>query len=463
MKYKNALCIYPYKHELKTVGFLPPIGLEYVASAIEDLVESLKVIDLRFEKEPLISFIEKDTDLVLVSHNWDVEEEFVKEVINSIPENITVIVGGRYATEYVNELFADISHIDGIVRGDGEEIAREIVQKGISPDIDGLSFRSNGKITHNKNRGLEPVPNDFYPNRKLRRYKYMVALEGFTSDVQLDLMLGSRGCPYNCKFCDFKFNPLGEKRKWSIRSPESVLSEIKTIKAGVIGFADDIFTADMDWVGRLCDLLIKEGIKKKYAINARLEIAKRPDVLKKMYDAGFMAFLLGIESAHDKTLTSMNKGFNTAKIREYFEVLRQFNFIYHCYFIIGNIGETQDEMMDIVNFSHELGIDTLGLSILRATKYSPLKDMVKEFGDYHIDEGSGKVYSDRISLEELQQIRRNVNASFFTIPVILRIMKKLIIHRLLTVGRVYRIIVFTVKKKIRKVAKKRAMLSAKNF
>jgi hypothetical protein len=88
--------------------------------------------------------------------------------------------------------------------------------------------------------------------------------------------------------------------------------------------------------------------------------------------------------------------------------------------------------------------------------------MVKEFGDYHIDEGSGKVYSDRISLEELQQIRRNVNASFFTIPVILRIMKKLIIHRLLTVGRVYRIIVFTVKKKIRKVAKKRAMLSAKN-
>jgi hypothetical protein len=77
MKYKNALCIYPYKTELKTVGFLPPIGLEYVASAIEDLVESIKIIDLRFEKKPLISFIEKDTDLVLVSHNWDVEE-FVK-------------------------------------------------------------------------------------------------------------------------------------------------------------------------------------------------------------------------------------------------------------------------------------------------------------------------------------------------------------------------------------------------
>jgi len=453
MNYKHVICIYPYKQELKTVGFLPPIGLEYVASAIEDIVKSVRVIDLRYEKQPLSSLISKDIDLVLVSHNWDAEEDFVREIINSIPDNITVIVGGRHATERVNELFEDIPRIDGIVRGDGEEIAREIVQKGISPDIDGLSFRLNTNIVHNKNRKLEPIPSDYYPNRKLRRYKYMVALDEFTSDLQIDLMLGSRGCPYNCKFCDFKFNPLGEKRKWSQRRPESVVAEIKTIGADVIGFADDIFSADMDWVERLCDLIIKERIKKKYVINARLEVAKRPDVLNKMYRAGFMAFLLGIESAHDKTLASMNKGFTTAKVREYFEVLRQFNFIYHCYFIIGNIGETQEEVLDIVNFSHELGIDTLGLSILRATKYSPLRDMLKELDDYHIEEGSGKVYSDKISVEELQQIRRDVNASFFTIPVILRVLKKLIIHRLLTVGRLYRIIVFATKKKLRKIAR----------
>jgi len=458
MKYKNALCIYPYKRELKTVGFLPPIGLEYVASAIEDIVESVKIIDLRYEKKPLSAFIDQNTDLVLVSYNWDAEEEFVKEIINSIPENITLIVGGRYATESANELLRDIPRIDGIVRGDGEEIAKEIVQKGISSDIDGLSFRLSGKIVHNKNRKLNPVPSDFYPDRKLRRYKYMVTLDKFTSDIQMDLMLGSRGCPYNCKFCDFKFNPLGEKRKWSVRTPESVVAEIKTIEADVIGFADDIFTADMEWVERVCDLIIKEGIKKKYVINARLEVAKRPDVLKKMYKAGFMVFLIGIESAQDKTLASMNKGFTTAKVRGYFEVLRQFNFIYHCYFIIGNIGEAKDEMLDIVNFSHELGVDTLGLSVLRATRYSPLKDMLKELDDYHIEESSGRVYSDKISVEELQQIRRDVYASFFTIPAILRVLKKLVIHRLLTLGRVYRIIAFATRKKIGKMAKKRGVL-----
>ena len=454
LKFKNALCIYPYKQELKTVGFFPPIGLEYIASAIEDLLESIKIIDLRYEQKPLLSLIEKNTDLVLVSHNWDAEGKYVKSVIDSIPENITVIVGGRYATERVHELFEEIPRIDGIVRGDGEEIIKEIVQKGISPEVDGLSFRLNGRIVHNKNRRLEPVRSDLYPNRSLRRYKYWVTLDGFTSDIRIDLMLGSRGCPFNCKFCDFKFNPLGEKRAWSVRTPESVVSEIKTIEAGVVGFADDIFTADMDWVERLCDLLLKEGLRKKYIINARLEVAKRPDVLKKMYRAGFMVFLLGIESAQDKTLSSMNKGFTTARVREYFDVLKRFNFIYHCYFIIGNIGETKEEMLGIAKFAQELGVDTLGLSVLRATKFSPLKDMVAGLDDYHIDPESGKVFSENIPLQELQQVRRDVNASFFSIPVILRVLKKLFQHRLLTFGRLYTILAYTARRKMRKMARR---------
>ena len=453
MIFKNALCVYPYKQELKTVAFLPPIGLEYIASAIKDMVDTIKIIDLRYEDRPISAFIDNDTDLALISCNWDVERDFIKDTINSIPESITVIVGGRFATENVSELFETIPRINGIGRGDGEGLVREIVQKGLSPDIDGLSFRLNGRVVHNRNRNLEPVRSDFFPDRSLRRYKYMVKLDKFVSDIQIDFMLGSRGCPYNCKFCDFKFNPLGEKRKWSIRTPESVISELKTIEAEVVGFADDIFTADMDWVGRLCDLIIKEGIKKKYAINARLEIAKRPDVLEKMYKAGFMAFFLGIESAHDKTLASMNKGFDTTKIREYFKVLRQFNFIYHCYFIVGNIGETKAEMFDIVRFAHELGVDTLGLSVLRATKYSPLKEMLKDYGNYHIDRESGKVFSDMMSLEELQQMRRDINASFFTIPQVLRVLKKMIIHRLLTFGRVYAIIIFIARRKMQKIYK----------
>jgi len=458
MHYKHVLCIYPYKEELKTMGFLPPIGLEYVATAIQSLVESVTVIDLRYEQEPFSSFINNSTDLVLISQNWGAERDFAKEIIDSIPEHIAVVVGGRYATENVDELFAYIPRIDGIVRGDGEEIAREIVEKGLSADIEGLSFRSNGTIVHNNTRQLAPVRSDFFTDRKnLRRYRYSVTLDEFDTGIEVDLMFGSRGCPHNCKFCDFNFNPLGEKRKWSIRTPESVVAELKTVSAGFIGFADDIFTADMKWVERLCDLIIQEGIKKKFFVNARLEIARRPEVLKKMYKAGFMVFLLGVESAHDKTLASMQKGFNTDKIREYFKVLRRFNFIYHCYFIIGNIGETREEMLDVIPFSHELGVDTLGLSVLRANKYSFVKEMVKDLDNYHIDVKTGKVYSDLLSVTELQQIRRDVNASFFSVRIIARVLKKLIIHRFLTLRFLQKAAVYTARRKVAKLAKKRGM------
>ncbi|MDY6824946.1 MAG: radical SAM protein [Thermodesulfobacteriota bacterium] len=457
MQYRNVLCVYPYQYELKTVGFLPPLGLELIASAIEDMVDRIDIIDLRYETQPLDTFLE-GRDLVLVSINWEAEMDFIRQTIDRVPEGVTVVAGGRHATENVEELLEDMPRIDAIVRGDGEEVSREIMKKGLTSEVDGLSFRSDGKVMHNKNRKLEAVHSEYYPNRKLRRYSYYVTLDEFNTNLQIDMMLGSRGCPYNCKFCDFKFNPLGEKRKWSSRTPESVVAELKTVDADVVAFADDIFTADMNWVDRVCDLILEAGIRKKYVINARLELAKRPDVLNKMYKAGFMGFLLGIESAHDKTLASMNKGFDTAKIREYFEVLRQFNFIYHCYFIIGNIGETREEMLETITFARELGVDTLGLSVLRATKYSPLKEIVKDLDDYHIEQESGKVYSDHLSAEELQQIRRDVNASFFTTPVILRILKKMILHRLLTVGLVNKLIVYTARRKVKKMAANRHRL-----
>lgn len=454
MRYKNVLCVYPYKKEVKTIGFFPPLGLEYIASSIENLVESIKIIDMRRESKPLSSFIDDKTDLVLVSHNWGLEEEFVKTVINSIPKDITVVVGGRHATIYVNELFENMPRIDGIVRGDGEEIIGEIVQKGLSTDIDGLSFKPNGKVIHNRNRKLKPIQGDFYPNRKLRRYKYTISVDEFDSGIEIDLISASRGCPFNCKFCDFSTNPLGKKRGWSCRTPESVVEEIKSIEAGVIVFVDDLFTHDLGWVERICDLLIKERVKKKYIINTRVSIAERPDILKKMYKAGFIFFMIGIESAQDKTLKAMNKGFTVKKIREYFTVLRRFNFIYNCYFIIGNIGETRDEMLEITGLSHGLGMDTIVLSLLRVSKYSPLIDEISRLDNYHIEEASGTVYSDMLSVKELKRIRRDVNASFFTLPAVLRLFKKLVIHRFVTLGLVSRIFFHIARKKIQSYAKK---------
>src|SRR4030042_2260340 len=166
--------------------------------------------------------------------------------------------------------------------------------------IDGLSYRKNGQIFHNQNRKVGPLRDDLFPLRRLRLYVYEATLDGIGTVLSIDTLAASRGCPFNCTFCSFSRNPWGEKRRWSARSPESVVEELAQIEAGMVGLTEDLFTFDMDRVEQICELILARGIRKKYIINARLETARRPGVLRKMERAGAPMLLLGIESTQDK-------------------------------------------------------------------------------------------------------------------------------------------------------------------
>ena len=170
MKFKSAVCIYPYYQEVPIYEFFPPLGLEYVTAAIEDQVENICIIDLRYE-EHFEEIICAGADLFCVSVNWHYEFDSVCEVIRSLPAEVRTVVGGKFATENVEELFERCPNIDVIVRGDGEETLREFVQIGSPENVEGLSYRNDGRIVHNTNRRLSNVSNTLYPNRKRRRYQ----------------------------------------------------------------------------------------------------------------------------------------------------------------------------------------------------------------------------------------------------------------------------------------------------
>jgi anaerobic magnesium-protoporphyrin IX monomethyl ester cyclase len=302
-----------------------------------------------------------------------------------------------------------------------EDICRGLPLEAIT----GLSFRNNGRIVHNANRTSGSIRDNLYPNRNRRRYSYEINFDGVATGMKIDMLSSSRGCPYNCTFCSFSRNPWGEKRPWSARSPESVVEELAQIEAPIVGFTDDLFTLKMDRVERICDLIIARKIRKKFLINARLEIAKHPEVLPKMEQAGFVLLMLGIESTCDRTLRSMGKGFGTQQIREYCKVLRNSSMILHGYFILGNIGESIEEMLQISSFAHELGLDTIAISTLRVSPHSGLEELVASNPDYKIAH-SGKVYSDKCSCKELRQLRRRINKEFYSVRQILRLGRKVI-------------------------------------
>jgi len=421
MKYKHALFLYPYPERAvtDTMMLFPPTGLEYVATSAKNHVGKVTLLDLRYEKDlsnikNLLDFIKREIDIIGVSIGWN---RYLKEVLDltkQMPKNIPLVVGGYKATEIVEEIFEDCPPVDIIVRGEGEETIKEILKGEPLEKILGISFRTNGKVIHNEPKPLPEINSIASPDRTLRRNKYNLMLNGISvTNSSFDTVLSARGCPFNCKFCTFSLNPLGQKRAYSARSVESVMQEIEEITADVIFFSDDNFFVDTKRAERICDLIIARKIKKRFMAQARLEIASYPALLEKMVKAGFKVLQIGIESPHDHILTQLNKGFDSDTVRKSFAVLKKYPIYYHGYFIYGNIGETVKEMLYISKFAKEIGVDSITFQKLRIEKFSPLREIVDKAPGYHVN-NKGFLYSDTLSYRALREIGKKIKFSFYT-------------------------------------------------
>ena len=171
--------------------------------------------------------------------------------------------------------------------------------------------------------------------------------------------------------------------------------------------------------------------KKRFLAQARNEIAKYPRLLDKMVKAGFKMLFMGVESPHDRILAQLNKGFDSSQIRRCFAVLKKYPIYYHGYFIYGNIGETEEEMLYIAKFAKEISLDSITFQKLRIEKFSPLKDIAENTPGYHVTY-RGELYSDTYSHPSLKKIGRQIKFSFYTPLQILKILKKFLVVKFFT-------------------------------
>jgi anaerobic magnesium-protoporphyrin IX monomethyl ester cyclase len=431
IKYKHVLALDPYFEDgTFAMGVFPPTGLEYIAASMKGLVGKITLLDLRSDKayqdpKKLSEFIRAEIDLLCISIGWETKFKKICDFVSQLPPEVTTIVGGYKATLEVEYLFERCPNIEMVVRGEGEEVIQQIVKGVPHKDILGLSYRENGNIIHNKNHPLPDITNIPFPDRSLRRHDYYATLQGVRlSSHTFDTILSARGCPFKCKFCTFSLNPLGQKRSYTERLVESVIEELKTITADVVLFSDDSFFTNPKRSEQLCDMIIENNIKKTFLVQTRIDIAKHPKVLDKAEKAGFKIFLIGIESPHDRILEQLQKGITQQQVRDAFAVLTRYNFFLHGYFIYGNIGETEEEMLYIPKFAKELKLDSISFQKLRIEKFSPMKEVVEATPGYYYTHIGGPVYSDRYGHDELKRIRNRIRSEFYDIPQILRIAKK---------------------------------------
>jgi len=432
--YRHALCLHPYFRDSHSgslgLAVFPPTGLEYVAAALEPHVERLTLADLRLpgpfrDPDRLRQFIAEKIDLLCISINWEYHFTEVCELVNSLPRNVFTVVGGKQATDSVEEVLEACPGVDIVVRGEGEEPIAEIARGDALQNITGISYRNGAGIVHNAKRPLPNVNGYRYPDRTLRRQKYHFNIGGLAlRGEEFDIILTSRGCPHNCKFCTFTLNPWGQKRSYSARSIDSVMEEIRQLSAGIILMADEDFFVNPARAKAICDRIVAEGIKKRFLVQTRIEIFKHPDVLEAAARAGIKMFLFGIESPTDRILDQLNKGFDTATVRKAFETFRNFPFYYHGYFIYGNLTETDEEMMQIPVFAKELGLDSITYQKLRIEKFSPLTDLVAATPGYYV--GDDRIlYREGVGRPGLKRISSRITRTFYTPVQLLNIARKI--------------------------------------
>ncbi|MEA3364881.1 MAG: PssD/Cps14F family polysaccharide biosynthesis glycosyltransferase [Candidatus Hydrogenedentes bacterium] len=356
----------------------PPTGLAYLASVLQQEGCEVRVIDASVERltvEQTARRIEaQHPDIVGVTVTTPLLPgalAVVRRLRADMPEPPIFVAGGPHPTVAPEDLLGS-GVFDYVVRNEGEETLREFVRclfedKPLD-NIQGLSRREGNEIIHHPRRELCDDLRDFpWPDWSLfPLYKYSSLAR--KHDFSLSI-LTSRGCPYNCTFC-YK-GVYGNRLR--MREPEDVVDEwqmlIERYRPHEIAVIDDNFTMWPARAAEICELLVKRGLHTvpwSTTNGIRVNTAY-PEVLKVMKEAGCYRVYFGIESGVQRVLDALNKRITVDQAREAVANARKAGLEVGAYFMLGNVGETPEDMDTTIDFAMSLDLDIIQYTI--ATPY----------------------------------------------------------------------------------------------
>ena len=223
-----------------------------------------------------------------------------------------IAVGGYHATLLSQDMAAspDMDAVDFIIRGEGEETFRRLVNALAGTDelalIPSLSFKKDGQWFHNERGQLCDLSCLKLPIRDRRRltggYHFMYS--------KIELLETSRGCTRNCNFCSINHMYGRSYRTYPI---DRILADLDDIyfnrKTRLVFITDDNMVLNPKWVTTVCDAIIARGYKGlNLVVQADcISMAKNETMIAKMAQAGFRGVFLGIENASRDNLQAMDK------------------------------------------------------------------------------------------------------------------------------------------------------------
>jgi radical SAM superfamily enzyme YgiQ (UPF0313 family) len=164
----------------------------------------------------------------------------------------------------------------------------------------------------------------------------------------------------------------------------------KKYRNRAFGFNDSVINGHLPNLLRLCDLMIQKKLNVSWGGNFRVDKRIDIEMLKKIKDAGCCYFVLGIESASNKILGRMHKGFTIEEAEQFIRQCGQAGIEIVANWVVGFPGETEEDFMQTARFieRHAGAIKRNTFSTLTINQFSYLEKHKEEFGiileGYHL-------------------------------------------------------------------------------
>jgi radical SAM superfamily enzyme YgiQ (UPF0313 family) len=341
---------------------LPPLSLTTVAAILPQTWE-FRLIDrnVGYESEADWYWAE----LVVISGMIVQKEDMLYLIESAKQRGKKVVVGGPYATS-VPEPIANAG-ADFLVLDEGEITLPMLVEALERGETAGV-FRANGE---KPDVTTTPIPR--FDLLDLNAY----------SDMSVQF---SRGCPYQCEFCDII---VLYGRKPRTKTPAQLLAELQVLYD--LGWRRSIFVVDDNFIGnkRNAKLMLKElapwmaerGYPFSFSTEASVDLAQDQELLDLMIAANFTAVFLGIETPDTDSLSLTQKFQNTRdSLVESVQTINRAGLRVMAGFIIGFDGEKPGAGDRIIDFVEATAIPQALFSMLQALPNTALSHRLQKEG-----------------------------------------------------------------------------------
>ncbi len=426
--------------KIRLDNILPVLGLGYLANAIRDKHE-VKILDCMKEDFSLDDYGDYlknyRPDIVGIqcfTYDIYIVADYLKMTRLVLPDAITII-GGPHPTAMPEEsmrLFGNT--LDYAFRSEAEEGLPELLglieTKGISNEslskIKNLIWRNNDHVVANpityiadvSKLGMpawELMPPDSYPKSPF---------SAFYKRFPVAPIITSRGCPYDCIYCQAGLMSGSQMR---YRPIPLVIEEIKYLysKFGVKEFQiiDDNFTLNRKYVMDFCNAIINNNIDILWTCpnGVRLDTLN-DEMIEAMKSSGCYVISAGIESGSDRVLKYIKKQETVGLMKEKVAMIQRHEIDVIGFFMLGFPTETVTEMKQTIRLSKELRLLRAIFFLFHPLPGTEMYTMLTQTGEleginYDANSFAEVAYTPKgMTKKELKNIQKKAFLSFYLRP-----------------------------------------------